>query len=123
MNTRHWDVLIIGGGTAGLSAAQMLGRARRRTLVIDAGEPRNRFAAHMHGVLGHDGLDPAELLARGRREARAYGVEIMDGRVTAHGIPPHRRRTPRRSRLPRPCPRRYHRAPTALIPRARAHGG
>ncbi|WP_298742198.1 SAM-dependent methyltransferase [uncultured Microbacterium sp.] len=82
MNTRHWDVLIIGGGTAGLSAAQMLGRARRRTLVIDAGEPRNRFAAHMHGVLGHDGLDPAELLARGRREARAYGVEIMDGRVT-----------------------------------------
>ena len=81
MNTRHWDALIIGGGTAGLSAAQMLGRARRRTLVIDAGEPRNRFAAHLHGVLGHDGLDPAELLARGRGEARAYGVEIEEGRV------------------------------------------
>lgn len=81
MNERQWDALIIGGGTAGLSAAQMLGRARRRTLVIDAGEARHRFAAHMHGVLGHDGIDPAELLARGRREAVAYGVTVEQGRV------------------------------------------
>lgn len=79
--TNEWDAVIIGGGVAGLSAAQMLGRSRRRTLVIDAGEPRNRFAAHMHGVLGHDGVDPRELLARGRAEARAYGVEIVDGSV------------------------------------------
>ncbi|KAA9132884.1 FAD-dependent oxidoreductase [Microbacterium caowuchunii] len=80
--TNEWDAVIIGGSIAGLSAAQMLGRSRRRTLVIDGGEPRNRFAAHMHGVLGHDGLDPAALLERGRAEARAYGVEIVAGTVT-----------------------------------------
>lgn len=79
--TNEWDAVIIGGGAAGLSAAQMLGRSRRRTLVIDSGLPRNRFAAHMHGVLGHDGLDPAELLEKGRAEARAYGVEIATGVV------------------------------------------
>ncbi|MFS0866483.1 NAD(P)/FAD-dependent oxidoreductase [Microbacterium sp. 179-B 1A2 NHS] len=81
MTPETWDAIIIGGGTAGLSAAQMLGRARRRTLVIDAGDPRNRFAEHMHGVLGHDGKTPAELLEIGRREARAYGVTVEPGRV------------------------------------------
>ncbi len=83
MDTNEWDAVIIGGGIAGWSAAQMLGRARRRTLVIDAGAPRNRFAAHMHGVLGHDGVDPAELLARGRREAAAYGVTAASTEVVA----------------------------------------
>lgn len=83
MKTREWDAVIIGGGVAGLSAAQMLGRARRRTVVIDAGAPRNRFAAHMHGVLGHDGIDPAQLLARGREEAAAYGVQVETGEVVA----------------------------------------
>jgi len=83
MKTNEWDAVVIGGGAAGLSAAQMLGRARRRTLVIDGGAPRNRFAAHMHGVLGHDGLDPAELLARGRHEAEAYGVVVTVDAVTA----------------------------------------
>ena len=83
MNYQTWDAVIIGGGAAGLSAAQMLGRARRRTLVIDAGEPRNRFAAHMHGILGHDGLDPRELLARGRAEAARYGVRIEVGTAVA----------------------------------------
>jgi thioredoxin reductase len=83
MKTNEWDAVVIGGGAAGLSAAQMLGRARRRTLVIDGGAPRNRFAAHMHGVLGHDGLDPAELLARGRCEAEAYGVVVTVDAVTA----------------------------------------
>jgi len=82
MTDRTWDAVVIGGAVAGLSAAQMLGRARRRTLVIDAGAPRNRFAAHMHGVLGHEGVDPAELLARGRTEASAYGVAIESGTVT-----------------------------------------
>ncbi|MDY0910685.1 bifunctional NAD(P)/FAD-dependent oxidoreductase/class I SAM-dependent methyltransferase [Microbacterium sp. CFBP9034] len=81
MGTRHWDVIVIGAGIAGLSAAQMLGRARRRTLVVDAGVPRNRFAAHMHGVLGHDGTAPADLLARGRAEAEAYGVDFLPGSV------------------------------------------
>ncbi|MCT9820685.1 methyltransferase domain-containing protein [Microbacterium sp. W1N] len=82
MEEREWDAVVVGGGAAGLSAAQMLGRARRRTLVIDGGAPRNRFASHMHGVLGHDGVDPAELLARGRAEAADYGVEIETGLVT-----------------------------------------
>lgn len=81
--TNEWDAVIIGGGAAGLSAAQMLGRSRRRTLVIDGGAPRNRHAAHMHGVLGHDGRSPLQLLEVGRAEARAYGVEIVDGEVTA----------------------------------------
>ncbi|TQJ31282.1 SAM-dependent methyltransferase [Microbacterium sp. SLBN-146] len=79
----EWDVIVIGAGIAGLSAAQMLGRARRRTLVVDAGSPRNRFAAHMHGVLGHDGIPPAELLDRGRAELEAYGVEIVAASVDA----------------------------------------
>ncbi|WP_194410985.1 FAD-dependent oxidoreductase [Microbacterium cremeum] len=81
--TNEWDAVIIGGGAAGLSAAQMLGRSRRRTLVIDGGQPRNRFSSSMHGVLGHDGLDPARLLETGRAEARAYGVEIVTGTVSA----------------------------------------
>jgi thioredoxin reductase/SAM-dependent methyltransferase len=80
---REWDAVVIGGGVAGLSAAQMLGRARRRTLVIDGGSPRNRFAAHMHGVLGHDGVDPADLLRRGRDELAAYGVVVEPGSVSA----------------------------------------
>ncbi|WP_028708167.1 bifunctional NAD(P)/FAD-dependent oxidoreductase/class I SAM-dependent methyltransferase [Propionicicella superfundia] len=81
MEDLRWDVVVIGGGAAGLSAALMLGRARRRVLVIDAGRPRNRFAAHMHGVLGHEGDNPAELLSRGRAEAAEYGVEFVDGSV------------------------------------------
>ncbi|WP_449282976.1 FAD-dependent oxidoreductase [Leucobacter sp.] len=78
-----WDAIVIGGSAAGLSAAQALGRSLRRTLVIDAGQPRNRFAAHMHNVLGHDGTPPAELTARGREEAAAYGVELREGSVRA----------------------------------------
>jgi thioredoxin reductase/SAM-dependent methyltransferase len=81
MQENIWDVIVAGGGPAGLSAALMLGRARRRVLVIDAGSPRNRFAAHMHGVLGHEGLAPGELLARGRAEAAGYGVEILDATI------------------------------------------
>lgn len=72
----RWDAIVVGGGAAGLSAALTLGRACRRVLVLDAGEPRNRFAAHMHGMLGHDGIDPAELLRQGRKEVAAYDVTI-----------------------------------------------
>lgn len=79
----RWDAIVIGGGAAGLSAALMLGRARRRVLVVDAGEPRNRFAAHMHGVLGDDGTDPAELLRRGRDELSAYDVTVRRGVVAS----------------------------------------
>ena len=65
-----WDCIVVGAGPAGLSAALTLGRARRRVLVLDSGAPRNHAARAMHGVLGHDGLDPAALRERGRRGAR-----------------------------------------------------
>ncbi len=78
-----WDVVVVGGGAAGLGAALQLVRARRRVLVVDAGDPRNAPAAHMHSYLGHDGLPPKELLAIGRTEVRSYGGEIRDGVVTA----------------------------------------
>ncbi len=81
MEKNSWDVLIAGGGAAGLSAALLLGRAQLRVLVVDDGQPRNRFAAHMHGVLGHEGVPPAELLRRGRAEAADYGVSFADASI------------------------------------------
>ena len=79
---QHWDAIVVGAGSAGLSAALMLGRARRRVLVLDGGAPRNAVAAHMHGVLGHDGLPPLELVARGRDEIATYGGEIRSARAS-----------------------------------------
>jgi thioredoxin reductase len=76
-----WDVVIVGGGAAGLSAALILARARRRVLVLDGGEPRNRFAPHMHGVLGRDGASPLDLVADGRREVRAADGVVETARV------------------------------------------
>lgn len=58
----RYDVLIVGGSFAGLSAALILARARKRVLLIDSGQPRNRFSAHAHSLLGHDGKAPEELL-------------------------------------------------------------
>ena len=81
ISDEHWDVLIIGGGTAGLSAALILARARRRVLVLDARQPRNRFAPHMHGVLSRDGYSPLDLVADGYREVRAVDGVIVDARV------------------------------------------
>jgi thioredoxin reductase/SAM-dependent methyltransferase len=78
---RHCDVAIVGGSAAGLAAALQLGRQRRSVIVVDAGEPRNAPAAHMHGYLGREGLPPAELTAIGRQEVRSYGGEVLDGRV------------------------------------------
>ena len=78
-----YDVVIVGGGAAGLSAALTLGRSRRHVLVVDAGHPRNAPAAAMHGFLSRDGMSPLELLAVGRDEVARYGVEIVDGVVTA----------------------------------------
>src|SRR3954453_15194463 len=78
----QYDVVVIGGGAAGLSAALVLSRARRSVLVVDGGAPRNAPAAHMHGYLSRDGLPPAELLAIGRREVTGYGGEILDGSGT-----------------------------------------
>ncbi|HST64216.1 MAG TPA: NAD(P)/FAD-dependent oxidoreductase [Mycobacteriales bacterium] len=75
--TETFDVVIVGGGAAGLSAALVLARARRRLLVVDSGQPRNAPAEHMHGYLSRDGLPPAELLAAGREEVTAYGGEVL----------------------------------------------
>jgi len=77
----QYDVVVIGGGAAGLSAALVLSRARRTVLVVDAGEPRNAPATHMHGYLSRDGLPPAELLAAGRDEVKGYGGELVEGTV------------------------------------------
>lgn len=77
------DVLVVGGGAAGLTGALVLARARRRVLVVDAGEPRNAPAGHVHNVLGHEGVTPAGLVAAGRREVAGFGGVVVDGRVTA----------------------------------------
>ena len=72
MEHETYDVAIVGGGAAGLSAALVLGRARRRVVVVDAGAPRNAPAAHMQGFLSRDGMPPADLLAsRAGRGPRA----------------------------------------------------
>ena len=79
-----WDCIVVGGGAAGLSTALVLGRARQRTLVIDAGEPSNAVSHGIGGLLGHDGRPPAELYASGREELGAYpSVEIRAGSVVA----------------------------------------
>jgi thioredoxin reductase len=78
----EYDVVVIGGGAAGLNGAMMLARSRRSVLVIDAGSPRNAPAAGVHGLLGHDGVPPGELLGRGRAEVRSYGGTIVAGEVT-----------------------------------------
>jgi thioredoxin reductase len=76
-----YDVVVVGGGAAGLNAALMLGRARRRVAVVDGGAPRNAPAAHMHGFLSRDGMPPAELLKTGREELVGYGVDLIDDDV------------------------------------------
>ena len=81
----HYDVVVVGGGAAGLGGALMLGRSRRSVLVIDAGEPRNAPASGVHGFLTRDGISPSELLRMGREEVRGYGAEVIDGRVTSAG--------------------------------------
>jgi thioredoxin reductase len=77
----HHDVVVIGGGAAGLSAALVLARARRTVAVVDAGEPRNAPAAHMNGFLSRDGMPPSELLAAGRTEVEGYGGLLLNARV------------------------------------------
>ena len=79
MNT--YDVVVVGGGAAGLSAALVLTRARRNVAVVDSGQPRNAPAAHMQGFLGSDGLPPSDLLAAGRSEVTGYGGHLVSGTV------------------------------------------
>jgi thioredoxin reductase len=79
------DAAVIGGGAAGLSGALMLARSRRSVVVIDGGAPRNALAAGVHGLLGLDGVRPAELLRTGRDEVRRYGGLVVAGEVTSAG--------------------------------------
>jgi thioredoxin reductase len=81
MEAQIYDVVVVGGGAAGLSAALVLGRARRRVAVVDAGAPRNAPAAHMQGFLSRDGMSPANFLAAGRAEVTGYGVELVEDQV------------------------------------------
>ena len=76
-----YDVVVVGGGAAGLSGALALGRSLRSVLVIDAGEPRNAPADHAHNYLGREGINPRELLEVGRAEVASYGVEVLADRV------------------------------------------
>jgi thioredoxin reductase len=79
---KTWDVIVIGGGAAGLSAALVLGRARREVLVVDAGSPSNAPAHGIGGLLGQDGRPPADFYADARRELEQYpSVEVRAGQV------------------------------------------
>jgi thioredoxin reductase len=78
-----YDVVVVGGGAAGLSAALTLGRARRSVLVLDDGTPRNAPASAVHNVLTRDGTPPLDLLAAGRADVGKYGGEIVADRATA----------------------------------------
>ncbi|HEX7189968.1 MAG TPA: NAD(P)/FAD-dependent oxidoreductase [Thermoanaerobaculia bacterium] len=79
-----YDAIIVGAGPAGLTCAIFLARYRRRVLVADSGQPRNAASRGIHGFIGHHSIPPAELLARGRQEARDFGAEISD--CTVEGI-------------------------------------
>lgn len=76
-----YDVVVVGGSVAGLSAALVLGRARFRVAVVDAGHPVNEGVAHSHGFLTNDGASPASIVATSRSEVAHYGVDLVDDRV------------------------------------------
>ena len=77
----EYEVLVVGGGAAGLSGALTLARSRRSVAVIDAGRPRNARADGVHGLLAREGMSPAELLERGQAEVRGYGGHVVSGEV------------------------------------------
>jgi thioredoxin reductase (NADPH) len=78
-----YEVVIVGGGSAGLAAALALGRARRSVLVIDSGTPRNAPATHVHNYLGRESTPPSELIAIGREEVATYGGQFASGTVSS----------------------------------------
>ncbi|PXY24820.1 thioredoxin reductase [Prauserella coralliicola] len=82
MNEKY-DVVVVGGGAAGLGGAVTLARSRRSVLVVDAGDPRNAPAEGVHNYLGREGTPPGELLALGRAELKAYGGELVSGTVSS----------------------------------------
>lgn len=75
---RTFEVAVVGGGAGGLAASIALARSLRSVVVIDAGQPRNVSSAHAHNVLGQEGINPHDLIAKGRAEAQAYGVTFID---------------------------------------------
>jgi thioredoxin reductase len=82
LRSTHYDCVVVGGGIAGLSAAIVLGRARRQTLVLDVAQQSNLAAAHVGGLLGHDGTPPAELYELARAQVSAYeSVAMRDAEV------------------------------------------
>ncbi len=87
-----WECVVVGGGVAGLSAALVLGRARRRTLVLDRGGQSNRAAAHVGGLLGQEGTSPEDLYARAHEQLALYDTivirdaEAIDARVEGDGF-------------------------------------
>jgi thioredoxin reductase len=90
--TEMWDVIIVGAGPAGLNAALVLGRCRRRLLVCDTGKPRNATSRGLNGFLTRDGITPQEFLAIGREQLRKYPtiefrpIEVLDAQKNAHGF-------------------------------------
>jgi thioredoxin reductase len=78
-----YDVVVVGGGAAGLAGAVAVARSRRSVLVVDAGDPRNAPASAVHNFLTRDGTSPAEIYAAGRAEVARYGGTVQTGRVTA----------------------------------------
>ena len=92
------DAIVVGGGPAGLSAALCLGRARRTTLLIDAGEGRNAPATNVHNLFAHDGTPPAELRRLGRAELGHYPHRPRCRRAGHRHLGRARRRVPGRFR-------------------------
>ena len=82
-----YDVVVIGGGPAGLGGALALARARRSVLVVDGGQPRNAPASAAHGLLGLEGVNPLQLLAKGREEASSYRAQIVSAGVVEAAAP------------------------------------
>jgi len=82
-----FDIVVVGGGAAGLAGAVALARSRRSVLVVDAGEPRNAPAASVHNFLTRDGTPPAEIYAAGREEVARYGGTVETGQVTGLASP------------------------------------
>lgn len=88
----RYDVVVVGGSFAGLSAAMQLARAQRSVLLIDAGRPRNRFAATSHGFLGQDGVAPAQIMHQGLHQLAQYPTvafvqaEALAAAAHDHGV-------------------------------------
>ncbi len=78
-----YDVIVIGGGPAGLNAAMILGRSRRKVIVFDGGKPRNRWSNNMNGFLTSDGMNPRDFIKKGRAELEKYSIEIKDIEISS----------------------------------------